>query len=456
MPDIRGHIVRIATAALLWAVPAPPVDAQSALPEPAAEVVPVPAAIAAIPLPLETALEWTLARNPDLIARRQDICVSAEAVRVARRFPTSLNPTVAVDACPWVFQRLPNGQIDRLDTLVSVTWGQPVELGHRTAHRTAIAEATYTQTQWSILQAELLALVGTYRDHQGAVYRREKLLVASRIGEYQKHLLQTLRNQREANRVPAADVVLTETETVAVEQQLETARQEYATALDALRRRIGIAEYAASIEPAGELQPPQPVGLDDERLIATALATRPDVQSARAQVCASRASIDLARADRIPIPSLGPVYEHNETGASFYGMALTSPIPVLNSGKPLVLQREAEYHRDVVALEQAQQRARTEVLAGLARWRDVQQSLARSRTWGQVVEKQAAVMNDLYDAGQADLLKLLTVRRRLLDVESARLDAAWNAIQAYADLLNALGASPLLCADGEPPHGAGE
>ena len=46
---------------------------------------------------LETALEWTLSCNPDLVTIRQNLNVSADAVAVARRFPTSLNPTVSVD-----------------------------------------------------------------------------------------------------------------------------------------------------------------------------------------------------------------------------------------------------------------------------------------------------------------------------------------------------------------------
>ena len=134
---------------------------------------------------LETSLNWTLQSNPNLIAVRQNLSVSSEAVAVAQRFPTSLNPTVSVDSRPWVYQAIPGGGRERLQSSITVNWSQPIELGGRTSIRTAIASAAYSQTRWSILQAELTALVQTYRSHQTATYRRERLLVAAAFGRFE-------------------------------------------------------------------------------------------------------------------------------------------------------------------------------------------------------------------------------------------------------------------------------
>jgi outer membrane protein TolC len=59
-------------------------------------------------------------------------------------------------------------------------------------------------------------------------------------------------------------------------------------------------------------------------------------------------------------------------------------------------------------------------------------------------------MDRLYQAGQADLVKLFQVRQRLIEAENTRLDAGWQMIQAYADLLAALGATPLVAAVPDP------
>lgn len=233
-------------------------------------------------LTLADALQCTLSCNPELVTIRQNLRVSAEAVEVAKLFPTSLNPTLAVDVRPWVFGVAADGGTERLLPYVSVNWSQPVELGHRTADRTMIARAEFEQTRWNIVQAELLALVQTYRAYETAVYRRDKVRVALDLAAVNDQLVQVLRRQLEANQVSAADALLAEVENQASQQRVEMARQEYADALAGLRTAIGVVQWANSAEPAGRLEVPQQTAADDEEaMLRTALAARPEIQSAR-------------------------------------------------------------------------------------------------------------------------------------------------------------------------------
>jgi cobalt-zinc-cadmium efflux system outer membrane protein len=295
------------------------------------------------------------------------------------------------------------------------------------------------------VQAELLALVQTYRAYHTAVYRRDKLEVAQELAKLNSQLVQALRRQLEANQVPAADVLLTEVENLSARQHVEAARQEYADALAGLRQQIGVVELADSAEPDGKLEAPQDAAAgDEEPLLQTALGGRPEIQTARAEVERSRAALCLARADRIPIPSLGPVYEKDESGSSFYGLAVSSPIPVWNAGARLVAQREAEYHRDAVVLEQTRQRVTVQVKTAMTRWNQAQQLSARTAAIAPLLAEQAARMERLFTAGQTDLVKLLQVRQRWLDAANMRLDATWQATQAYADLLSSVGGVSLL------------
>jgi cobalt-zinc-cadmium efflux system outer membrane protein len=400
---------------------------------------------ASTPVDLETALSWTLQGNPNLIAVRQNLGVSAEAIEVARQFPTSLNPTVSVDVRPWVYQRQPGSGIQQLEPFVSVSWAQPIELGNRREFRTQMAQASYCQTQWTILQAELMALVQTYRLHQTALYRREKWAVAQRLSEFNSRLIESLRRQAEANQVAAADVLLAEVEGQTTVEQLEVARQDYVASLADLRQQLGLPQYAATAEPVGTLRVPENrLSGDEETLIRLAQENRPEVGAAAAVASNSRAALSLARAERIPVPSVGPVYEKNEVGASFYGLVVSSPIPVLNSGTSIVRQREAEYMRDYVAWEQSRQQVAAQVKAVLAKWNQVQQAAERTRARLTPMHVQAERMQRLYDAGQADLVKLLQVRRRLIEAENAELDVLWQTTQAHADLLAMVGSTPLL------------
>jgi cobalt-zinc-cadmium efflux system outer membrane protein len=329
--------------------------------------------------------------------------------------------------------------------LVSVSWSQPIELGHRTTQRLAIAQAAYDQMHWNILQAELLALVETYRLHQTASYRREKLRVAQILAEFNAQLLQTVRRQMEAGQASASDLVLAEVENQSMVQRLQTGRQEYIDALSDLRRQIGLPECVASVIPIGELKVPEGMPSANENdLIRIALQSHPEINAAKAQAAGSHAALALARADRIPIPSVGPFYEHDESGTTFYGMALTTPLPVLNSGKPLVYQREMEHSRDLVAIEQLRIRTIARVKASLIRWNQTRDLIAQVYASTEMIRGQTAKMERLYAAGQTDLLKLLQVRQRLIEAENAQLDMAWQATQAYSDLLVALGATPLI------------
>ena len=405
-----------------------------------------PLALAA-QIDLETALQWTLEKNPNLVATRQNLRVSAEAVNVAEHFPTSLNPSISIEYTPWVFERQPNGQVQDLDRSVFITWAQPVELGHRQAYREQMARASYCQTRWNVLQAELAALIQTYRMHQTALYRREKLGIAQDLNAFSTRLVETLRRQAEANQATAADVVLAEVENQATVEQVEAARQDYVNALADLRQQIGIPSIAASAEPIGTFRMPEDrIHGGDEVLVRMAQESRPEVQAAAAATANSRSALSLARADRIPIPSIGPAYERNETGAVFYGVALTSPVPLLNAGNSLVGQREAEYHRDCVAWQQARQLVATQVVATLVKWNQAQQAAQRTQARFEPIRLQTERMERLYGAGQTDLLKLLQVRRRFIEARNVELDTIWQTTQAYADLLSATGGTPLLSA----------
>ncbi len=416
---------------------------------PAVETTEIPAGT---PVDLRTALGLTLARNPDLVAIRQSLPVSSAAIAVAHRFPTSLNPTLSVDARPWVFER----SRAPAEADVTISWNQPIELGHRRAYREAIARAAYSQAEWKVLQAELSALVQTYRLHQTATYRREKLRVARQLADFNQALVETVRRQMQANQAAAADASIAEVENQATIQQLAASQQDFIAALTELRQQMGIPEYAGSLEPSGPLRVPEPVAPgDEETLIRAALASRPEIQAAAAQVASSRAAVCLARADRIPIPSVGPVYERDEAGTSFYGIVASSPIPVLNAGGPLVRQREAEYRRDMVALEQARQRVQAQVKGTLVKWNQAQRLVARTQATIQPIQAETARMERLYRAGQTDLIRLLQVRGRLIQAENAQLDAVWQATQGYADLLTALGGTPLVGSlEAEPTVGS--
>ena len=411
-------------------------------------------------LSLQAALTGALTSNPDLISLRQGNvpgnAASPEAVEVARRFPTALNPTLWVDVRPLIYERVPGGidskgrhfgpSLNQKDALMYFSWRQPIELGHQTRYRYAIAKSALAQQRWTIVQAELLALVQTYRFFQTAAYRREKLRVARGLADFNDHLVETLRRRLEAGQVTADVVTLGEVESEATRQLAKAARQEYARALADLRNQLGT-PGAVKAEPLGDFILPAYIPpVEDQRLIKTALQSRPEIHAARAQVEGALAAINLAKGDRIPTPVIGPTYERDETGTQFFGFVYITSIPVLNNGNPLVRQREAEYRRAGVALEQLQQRIVAQVTAALENWNEANELTKETTGLTAKLRGKVESLERLFEAGQTDLTKLLQARQRLIQLENAELDAVWQATQAQADLLTALGAPTLLAA----------
>lgn len=413
-------------------------------------------AVGAQSISLESALYGALTSNPDLATVRlgNPTTPSAESVEVARHFPTTLNPTLWFDLRPLVLippdtfvssgrRNGPYYHVGQVYFYFSLR--QPLELGHQTTHRYHVAKAAYEQQQWNVLQAELLAIVQTYRFFQTAEYRREKLKVARELAQFNERLLKSLERRLEANQVLPADVIMAKVEGRATRQLESAAEQDYVTALTDLRNQLGIPDSAGSVEPFGDFTlPPYIPPANEQDYIQMALESRPDIHAAQALVRGTKAAEMLARGDQIPSPIVGPQYEIDEVGVQYFGFVYVTSLPIWNTGKPLVRQRQAEHNRAHLALQQAQQRAVAQVRSALAKWNGASRFVTDTQGLTAELSREVSKMEDLFDKGQVDLTKLLTARQRLIQLKSAEIDSIWAATQAQADLLLALGAPALL------------
>ena len=446
-PETDRAIVRVQANSTELNRPAPS-DTPEALPLPAPVATPaeeaVPNTIPGQSIGLDLALQGAITGNPDLIAIRQNAPATWEAVEVARRFPVTLNPTLWLNVRPFTYQPTPTGW-KSLEGWINTSIRQPIELGHQTTHRHAIAMAAYNQSRGSILQAEVLAIVQTYRFFQTSAYRREKVKLAEKLVAFNSKLVSALRKAAEENLVQVADVRIAEVELSALKQQAAVAKQDYAIALADLRNQIGVPETASAAEPLGEFVLPDYIPpLQDRQLEQVALQSRPEIMVANSVLDGAAAAIRLANGDRIPTFVAGPEYQRDEVGIQYFGFVLAAPLPTLNNGKPLVRQREAEYRRAAIALEQIKQRTVAQVRIAVAKWNASEELVRMTGQATKELEKQVSDLETLFQENRIDLAKLLQARQRLIQLENARLDATWQATQAQADLLTAMGAPNLL------------
>jgi cobalt-zinc-cadmium efflux system outer membrane protein len=150
---------------------------------------------------------------------------------------------------------------------------------------------------------------------------------------------------------------------------------------------------------------------------------------------------------------LGPDYEYNETRVNFIGFQLVTPLPILNSRRGEILQRQAERDRAILALRQNETQVRQEVQAALRRLEEAQTWVETYRT--KVLPNLQSSLKDMEDLFNnnrpgADALKVINIRRKLLTARGGYLDALSEASQARSDLAAAVG-DPSLAAGAESP-----
>jgi cobalt-zinc-cadmium efflux system outer membrane protein len=384
-------------------------------------------------LTLDQAVRHALLHNPQLIAIREQHGVAVAGVVIAKQYP--FNPIyqsfVFADAGPRsdVKNRVFNEHVMRLDLEV---WGQG-------KHRRAMAAAALSRVDLEIATQEVATAVAAIRAFQSVLYRDRKLKVLEETVRLNERTVEQVRRLVDAGRLRPADLILARTEVDAARAGLGQARTALSVALANLRRSLGVVGDPFDLR--GNLALPI-VPADRNALAEAAVRQRPDVQARRAAVDEAQARWRLECANRFGNPSIGPAMEYNETRVTFMGMWLVTPLPLINTRRGEIQQRQAEWQRTRLELAQAEFQAQQDVDAALAR-------LADARAWANDYEKNVLPslqrshqdLEKLFAAGEpgVDVLRLIDVQRKYLRAYDGSLDALFEVSQATADLAAAVG-----------------
>jgi cobalt-zinc-cadmium efflux system outer membrane protein len=394
---------------------------------------------------------------------RRNEGVSIAVLGVARTYP--FNPFVQVQATP--LQHEKGGGSGSVYHYVLLM--QQLQLGHQRRFRTENASAALASVRWNIVQAELQNVATTERLFFTALYLRALRDLAASVHALNDHVAEVSEKRLAAGDVAAADTTIARLDRQTALQQARLAETNYRTAVLDLARQLNIAPQAP-LEPSGSLidfvwhVPPrcfdpssEPIdGLndavlggaagdgDDAAMIAADWAvSRPDVLAARADLAAARANIGLARGSRIPDLQVGPYYQQSESGSTLVGFRAQTDVPVLNTGLPLVRQREAEYRRQAAVREQLQTRAQLEAAAAADRYRRALLLVAEADFTASATSPQEFQrLEAQFVAGEVDIVRIVAARTSLIQLRRAQLDVLNEAAQAAAALTAASGIPP--------------
>lgn len=388
------------------------------------------------------AIGWALQNNPELAAFRQQHGIAAAMVVIAKTYP--FNPVwtnklfaVSGPASSGIENRV------AMEQRISI----PLEIRGQGAYRRQAACAALSRTDWEILNQETLLAIRVVRAVDTALYQQAKLLLAEESLRLQEETAELVAKLFKGAALKSPDVMIAQSEVDSFNIALTTARSAQVKAENDLRVALGLTNEPVPIE--GSLTA-APVPDDPQALLATALERRADLHARQEAVREAEGRLRLAIADRYGNPTLGPDFEYNETRDKFIGAELTVPLPVFNTHRGDILQRQAERTRAALDLRTVELTIEQQIHAALSRLStarglvDVYQNRYLPN-----LETSLKAMETLFRQGGVDFLKVVDIRRKLLQARSGYLDALYELRQARADLAAAV-ADPALALDPEP------
>lgn len=262
--------------------------------------------------------------------------------------------------------------------------------------------------------------------------------VNRRNGELVDQFVQISRSRYESSAATQTDVLIAQTDGARLAEARAEIERQISEAQSALNVLMNRPAQASLGRPSALVFSRQALSL--EKLQASALASRPEVQRAQDRIAAEKFRLELANRQWLPDPALNvKAQRYNEAAqaVSEVDVGISFPVPWLNGKKYSAGVLEAR--KSVENAQQEFEAARVETL-GLVRdqlkkiqtaatqyelYRDKILPLAR-----QTVEASRAA----YEASTGGFLELITTRRTLQDAESAALNHLADYETAVAEL----------------------
>jgi cobalt-zinc-cadmium efflux system outer membrane protein len=315
-----------------------------------------------------------------------------------------------------------------------------VEVRGQGRYRRQGAAATMSRTEWETAAQEQALAVRVTRAFHNVLYQEERLRLIEATIRLNEDLLSKTQKLFNAGKLRGADLVLAQTELEAARGLLGPGRTTMATARHELRRELGIVA-GPELVLEGRLNIPPPVP-DSAAVTQDALQRRADLFARRAAVGEAEAAVRLEVANRYGNPVIGPAYVYDPTRVSEAGAQINLPLPVFNTRRGQIQQRQAEQAKAVLELRQTEIQIRQDVEAALNRLTAARaaEETYRTRVLPSLQKGLAGIIT-LFEQGEpgVDILRIIDMQRKLLSARDSYLTTLWEASQAQADLVAAVG-----------------
>jgi cobalt-zinc-cadmium efflux system outer membrane protein len=398
----------------------------------------------------DEAVRRALLYNPEIAAFRRQRGVAAAGVVIAETYP--FNPIVSARV-----QQNNGPESAGITTRIAMEHSVTldVEVRGQKSYRRQGALSTLSRTEAEIAFQEVDLGVRVARAFDTLLYRWRKVELAEEFVRLNRDGAEKVRKLVAGGELRGADLILAQSEVNDVLGQLSPARSALAVAQAALNRTLGFADLPP-FDVTGSLDaPPLPAGY--EELVRVARERRADLRAHQAAVAEAEAHLRLEVANRYGNPSIGPIYSYDPTRVNLIGGQISLPLPVFNTHRGEILQREAERDRAVLELRNVEAVVALDVQAAVVRFEAARSWVNAYRT--RIIpglQTGLEGIEKLFAKNEpgVDVLRVLDVRRKLLRARDAYLDALFEMRQALADLAFAIGDVSLVapCTPSEAPR----
>jgi cobalt-zinc-cadmium efflux system outer membrane protein len=376
-------------------------------------------------LSLEQAVKLAERQHPDLAEANALIEAAEGRVRQAGAFP---NPEAIarIEQAPFKGRTL-----DEAEYLAGVA--QPVPLGSRLskAKQAEQLERDRRAKELEVRRRELRKRV--HSAFATALYQEKALLTQEEIAASANKVVATTKARLDAGDALREDLARAEMEAARAKVELRRA--------DALREQAMAALTAAIGDPAlsvksldGTLDTTFEIPTMES--LAASLASNPNAALADADIRASEARVDLAKAQRIPDVKVELLYRRLQAEKeNAFDVGLSIPLPLFDRNQGRIREARAE-------AAAAEARSRSTLNDLTFRMRDAHSqltaALANSRTLkDEILPRADTVLKSAearYTAGDSSLSEVLPVRRDWAAVQLTYLESLRDVMQAWAAL----------------------
>jgi outer membrane protein len=327
---------------------------------------------------------------------------------------------------------------------------QPVYTGGRIGAGMEAADRQRTAASRDLEAAVQDLALETTTAYWSLVTARETAHVLTQsLASFEAHL-KDAQNRLDVGLSAKSDVLAVQVERDRAELSRLRAENALAVANEELVRLVGL-PADTRVEPVDEAPAAAPVPADPEALVASALASRPELAALRARKDAARAAIRIARAAALPQVGLSAGYDYARPNTRIlplvddwkdsWSLGVSVSITAFDGGRTKAATAQANAQAEALRqqVEDLERRVRVEVKSRLLDLATARAALDVSAHALEAAQEAERVERDRYREGVTRSSDLLDAETRSLQASVDRTNAAAGLSLARARLDRALG-----------------